>query len=92
MSYFTQAEKARLQAECSNKDDMLGYQNVSQSQLSLARFSGAITINGHTYIYFPQHDELWRDDVLALVHGWRRTDALARELPAMPTQVQGELL
>jgi len=35
---------------------------------------------------------LWRDDILKMVHGWRRTDALAKELPALPPQVQGELL
>ena len=93
MSYLTTPEKQRLQSEWPGSDaDVLGYANVSQTQLSIARWSMGCTIGAHRYTYFPAHDELWRDDVLALVHGWRRTDAMARELPSMPAQVQGELL
>lgn len=88
MSYLTRPEKERLAREWPNPTDTLGYDNVSMSQLSIARRSMGCTIGGHHFIYFPEHDELWRDDVLALVHGWRRTDAMARELPAMPEQAQ----
>jgi hypothetical protein len=89
MSYFTDDEKRRLQAEWPNKADALGYPNVSQTQLSIARWAMGIAIGGKHFVYFPEHDELWRDDVLKLVHSWRKADALANELPA---QVQGELL
>ena len=92
MSYLTQAEKLRLQVEWPDKGATIGHANVSQSQLSIARWSMGCIIGAHHFTYFPAHDELWRDDVLKLVHGWRRTDAMARELPAMPAQVQGELL
>ena len=88
VSYFTPAEKLRLSFELADLSETIGHANVSQSQLSIARFSGGCTIGGKRFVYFPEHDELWRDDVLALVHGWRRTDAMAKELPTMPAQVQ----
>ncbi len=90
MSYFTPDEKLRLSFEPFKfGDPPIGYMDVSHTQLSLARYSGGITVHGRHYIYFPEHDELWRDDILKMVHGWRRTDAMAKELPP---QVQGELL
>jgi hypothetical protein len=93
MSYFTPDEKLRLSFEpFAPGDPPIGYMDVSHTQLSLARESGGCTVQGRHYVYFPEHDELWRDDILALVHGWRRTDAMAKELPALPPQVQGELL
>lgn len=93
MSYFTPDEKLRLSFEPFKPGDPpIGYMNVSRTQLSIARHYGGCTVQGRHYVYFPEHDELWRDDILALVHGWRRTDAMAKELPAMPPQVQGELL
>ena len=93
MSYFTPDEKLRLSFEPFKPGDPpIGYMDVSRTQLSIARFSGCITVQGRHYVYFPEHDELWRDDILKMVHGWRRTDALAKELPALPPQVQGELL
>ena len=93
MSYFTPDEKLRLSFEPFKfGDPPIGYMDVSRTQLSIARHYGGCTVQGRHYVYFPEHDELWRDDILALVHGWRRTDAMAKELPALPPQVQGELL
>lgn len=40
-------------------------QNVSYSQLSIARHTGCIRFNGDLYTYFPDTDELIRNDVLA---------------------------
>jgi len=40
------------------------YRNVSQTQLSIARFSGGCRVNGRMYYYNPLTDELVRDDVL----------------------------
>jgi hypothetical protein len=91
MSYLTRTEKERLQREWGNPSDVLGYDNVSMSQLSIARWSMGCTIGSHRYVYFPAFDELWRDDVLALVHGWRRTDTMAKEQLAMSAQFQAEL-
>jgi hypothetical protein len=89
MSYLTHAEKLRLQAEWPHKGETIAHYNVSMSQLSIARWSMGCTIGNHRFVYIPAHDELWRDDVLALVHGWRKAGATAKVLPA---QVQGELL
>lgn len=89
MSYLTQAEKERIALEWVGRNETLGWTEVSTGMMSLARFSGGTTVQGHHYTYLPEHDELWRDDVLKMVHDWRRTDAMAKELPA---QVQGELL
>lgn len=41
-----------------------GIKGVSQTQFSIARHYGAIKFNGETYTYFPDADELVRDDVL----------------------------
>ena len=89
MSYLTTDEKLRLQREWPNKADVLGYPKVSQSQLSIARWAMGCTVGNHQFTYIPDSDELWRDDVLKLVRGWRRMEAKAVELPP---QVQGDLL
>jgi hypothetical protein len=41
-----------------------GVRNVSQTQFSVARYTGAIIYNGQRYTYFADCDELVRDDVL----------------------------
>ena len=41
-----------------------GIAGVSQTQLSIARYYGAINFNGFKYIYNPLTDELIRQDVL----------------------------
>lgn len=41
-----------------------GVTNVSMTQLSIARYYGAINFNGFKYIYHPMTDELIREDVL----------------------------
>ena len=85
MSYFTRDEKERLSFEWSDPSATLGWANVSQTQFSIARHYGGIQFQGHHYAYFAAHDELWRSDVLALVHGWRRS---ASAKNALPTQIQ----
>lgn len=53
------------------------YQCVSQTQLSIARHYGGITVNGEHYVYCPPTDELIRGDVLkALSKLRKRRDAL----------------
>lgn len=41
-----------------------GIQYVSGTQLSIARHYGSISYNGFLYTYFPDTDELVRNDVL----------------------------
>jgi len=45
-----------------------GITNVRQTQFSIARFSGSCIFNGDYFTYFPDTDELVRDDVLK----WQR--------------------
>ena len=53
------------------------YQRVSQTQLSIARHYGGITVNDESYVYCPPTDELIRGDVLkALGKLRKRRDAL----------------
>lgn len=40
------------------------YSNVSQTQLSIAKYYGKMVINGKTYIYNPVDDSLTREDVV----------------------------
>jgi len=47
-----------------HKRNPFGVRNVSQTQFSIARYSGGCTLNGDHYIYLPQTDELIRADVL----------------------------
>ena len=47
-----------------HKRTPFGIRNVSQTQLSLARYSGGCNYNGDHFIYFPPTDELIRADVL----------------------------
>lgn len=90
-SCLTDAEKLRLSFHPFQPCDApIGYADVSRSQLSLARHSGAATINGHRYTYCADSDELWRDDVLALVHEWRKEPAAQK--PAGPQWDQLPLL
>lgn len=62
----------------------LAYNNVSQTQLSIARYYGGIKINGNHYTYMPT-DELIRDDVLKFVTKLRKAKK------AEPTATQQEL-
>lgn len=70
------------------------YRNVSQTQLSIARLTGMVKINGHTFIYFPTSDELIWDDALKMIHNQRRLAAkVARtEAKERAAKAQGDLL
>jgi hypothetical protein len=56
-----------------------GMTNVSMTQLSVARHYGGINFNGQTYTYFPDTDELVRDDVLAWSKGKKAKPANKQE-------------
>ena len=75
-SYLSDDEKQRLSFEPFTPGDApIGYADVSRTILSTARHARGATVNGRSYVYFPASDELWRDDVLALVHKWRKDAA-----------------
>ena len=44
--------------------DQIGYANVSQTQLSIARYSGGCKVNEHHFIYNPADDSLMREDIV----------------------------
>lgn len=50
-----------------------GMTNVSMTQLSIARHYGHCSFKGDYYIYFPDTDELVRDDVLRWQKSQRKT-------------------
>lgn len=52
--------------------------NWRQSQLSIARFYGAVNYNGHRYEICPVTDDLVRADVLAKEKGEKRFEAAER--------------
>jgi hypothetical protein len=54
-----------------------GIANVSHTQFSIARYYGMINFNGYRYIYYPDTDELIREDVMR----WK-----AKQLKAKHTQ------
>lgn len=64
--------------------------SVSRTQLSIARHYGVVTLNGHSYTYFPAGDELIRDDVLKWVTKLRK-DA-DKHMRAEAKAKQGRLL
>ena len=91
MSYLTDSERLLLRFHPFPPGDApIGYAGVSRTPLSLARHSGGATVQGRRYTYFAESDELWRDDVLALVHGWRKDEAA--QTPAGPQWDQLPLL
>lgn len=59
-----------------------GITHVCQTQFSIARFCGAIKYNGDTFIYFPDTDELIREDVLS----WKLKKKITAAAPARPTK------
>ena len=54
------------------QDECIGWTNVSQTQLSIARHSGGCTVNGKHYTYNPVADELVRSDILKRAAKWQR--------------------
>lgn len=44
--------------------DPIGYANVSQTQLSIARYSGGCKVNDKHFIYNPADDSLMREDIV----------------------------
>ena len=55
--------------------DQIGYANVSQTQLSIARFSGGCKVQGKHYIYNPADDSLMREDIVKWLVGQMKAEA-----------------
>lgn len=67
-----------------------GVTGVMHTQFSIARHHGGINWSGHHFTYFPEVDQLWRDDVLQAVAKLRKLKA--EDAQATPATEQGELL
>jgi hypothetical protein len=59
-----------------------GVTNVSMTQLSIARYYGMINFNGYRYIYYPDTDELIREDVMK----WKAKQLKAKHKKIEKTQ------
>lgn len=59
---------------------------ISQGMCSVARHYGGMTFQGARYIYFPEHDECVRADVVAMVKKMRRAAERAQKGRAKATQ------
>ena len=74
-SYLTAAEVRA--AQVLHQRAPYALTNVSCSFFNVARHYGALTFQGCSYTYMPEHDECVRDDVLRLVTQMRRLAAKA---------------
>jgi hypothetical protein len=80
MTRLTDDEIAAVQHLPRTTPYMIRY--VTQTQFSIARYYGGIKFNGEHYTYFPDTDELVRDDVLKAVAKLRKPKKKLKE----PTQ------
>ena len=74
-SYLTAAEVRA--AQVLHQRAPYALTNVSCSFFNVARHYGALTFQGCSYTYMPEHDECVRDDVLRLATRMRRLKAKA---------------
>ena len=86
----TEAELDHPTVQALPRDVSYGITGVLHTQFSIARFYGGIQWSGHHFTYFPEADQLWRDDVLEAVAKLRKAHKPTK--PAAPTAEQGALL
>lgn len=72
MSYLTQEELDAVNASDLPRKTPFVIRGVSQSQFSIARYYGGLKFNGSDYTYFPEADELVRDDVVKFITKLRK--------------------
>jgi len=72
MSYMTEDEIVMLDLSDLNRDTPFMITNVSYTQLSIAKFYGAINYNGVIFEYMPETDELVRHDVVKWLAKFRK--------------------
>jgi hypothetical protein len=95
-SYLTDAEWQAVFAHFGVKPEApaLAYSNVSDTQLSLARHYGGATVNGASYFYCADTDELIRHDVFRWIERQRSDAVIAQRQAeeAAARAAQGSLL
>ena len=89
-SYLTAAEVRA--AQVLHQRAPYALTNVSCSFFNVARHYGALTFQGCSYTYMPEHDECVRDDVLMMVAKLRKAKAKAAAPKAeqMTLPIDGE--
>lgn len=78
MSYLTDEEITELNASDLSRATAFAMRNVSSGFFSVARHYGGAKINGASYTYFPESDELIRDDVLQWITKRRKAQKRSR--------------
>jgi hypothetical protein len=79
MSYLTDEEQDALESSGLEPWTPFVIQNVSRTQLSVARHYGGCLYNGREYVYIPTTDELIRDDVVRWVTKRRKEQHVAQK-------------
>jgi hypothetical protein len=79
-SYLTETEWSAV-FERFGLQETLAYANVCDTQLSIARHYGGATVNGRSFYYLPDTDELLRRDVFRWIER-RRSDAVIAQRQA----------
>jgi hypothetical protein len=62
----------------------VAYAQVSQTQFSIARYSGGCVVNGKRFIYIPTDDSLIRDDVFKWLVKRVKEDGKKKHEPRSP--------
>ena len=75
MSYLTEQEIIALNESTLSTATPFAISGVTNSQLSIARYYGGCSYQGKHYIYMPMTDELVRDDVMAWLAKYRKSEA-----------------
>lgn len=86
-SHLAADELAALQASTLDRSTPFAIQGVSLGFFSVARHYGGATYNGASYTYFPESDELVRDDVVRWVRKRRakvKTEQLMQKIMPIP--------
>lgn len=78
-SYLTESEVEQIQVL--HKRTYYAVCHVSTTIFSVARLYGRATIQGEPFTYFPDTDELIRDDVLKFVADLRKPKRRKRTTP-----------
>ena len=71
-NYLTEKEIEDLQDSKLQQDTPFAIYDVSYGMFSIARHYGGATFNDAHYTYFPEHDQLIRDDVLRWAKKYRK--------------------
>lgn len=72
LNYMTRSELDALNDTKLTRVIPFLIRGVMTSQFSVARHYGGITLQGSNYTYFPESDELIRDDVLKWLVKYRK--------------------